>query len=469
MTMPATQPQNGRVKRGDYRREAVGGFPRWVGSFLKGLRALPEPGPDLARDLGPKIYDRMMLNSTISSCIRINSLGAISQGDHLSPVVTEKDHPDFDLAQEVTAYCVWCLDGIRPQKTDVYLDMLKAMAHGHRKAEKVYRDPLPGELQQFPGLKRALVLKSLKPKPNSALRFKVDEFLNIHWYEPYPSVQMGTAAETEAANRIDPAKIALLSWMPIDSDPRGSTALLDSAYPDFWDYEMARGELFKFIAQTAGPGFLARIREGAAPPEGTTDPVTGEYVAPLSRAQAVKAELEKWQSGSVGAFEDIEEFVIVEMKGEGTVFLDAMRHSCERMREATTLQSMAGSQAPNGTQALGSVHQDMLGYTIGYAREALANCIKDDVLTELVILNYGEAARHLVPNISFTTGAPEDLSALLTALSRLGYSLHRSQFPAIDGENGFPPRADNWMEDAPVPVVPPPGQDPNADPQGMNL
>lgn len=461
--MPAAvQSQNGQRKRSDPRRESVGGYPRWLRGYLRGLATLPEPGSDLARDFGPDIYRRMMLDSTVSAGVRTLSLASISQGDHLSPVVTEKDKPDFDRAQEIARFCAWNLDAIRPQKTDVYLDLLTAMAHGHRKAELVYRDAERGELAQFPGLARGLVLKSIKPKPNSVLSFVTDEFLNVVGYYARPNGLAGYGAVTpEPKDILPPEKFAVLSWMPIDSDPRGQS-ILDCVYSPWWDLQMVVGEFLKFLAQFAGPSIAALLRENAQPAEPETDPATGEYLPPKSRVAQVQETLQKWMSGTAAAFQDVEKLIPVEMRGEGQAFLSAMADCRERIREGLTLQSMAGSQAPHGTQALGSVHQDMLAYTIGYARAALASVLKDDILTQLVLYNYGESARHLVPDVSFTSGGPEDLAGMLKALATCGYSLHRSQFPAIDAANGQPPRADNWMEDEPEPVVPP-GTDPAQD------
>lgn len=178
----------------------------------EGFRRLPLWIDDLSFGLRSDIYDQMMLDSQIKSCIGIIIGGILAGGINILPFTDPGGEP-LPIDVEIANFCSKVLNDLEtPLLTAVLPDMLAAIMVGNRIAELVYHDiaysPIPGKL----------VLKAIKVKARNSVAFVVDEFLNIIGIAAIqnPGTMM---LNTDAV--FSPEKFTWISWNMVNSDPRG--------------------------------------------------------------------------------------------------------------------------------------------------------------------------------------------------------------------------------------------------------
>ena len=134
------------------------------------LRGLPHYVDDITREFGDDLYERMLQDPQVASCIAVLKCSVMSGGVTLEPA--DKSTPD-SLAGEIADFCRRSLAGLARPLTDTLFEMLDGIAYGNKVAELIYKLPDTG-----PDTGR-LTLADIKVKPRRAVSFVVDTFNNV--------------------------------------------------------------------------------------------------------------------------------------------------------------------------------------------------------------------------------------------------------------------------------------------------
>lgn len=451
-----------------YTREYVAGS---VSSFqsTRMLRGLPWAFDDLSRDFGDDIYERMLLDPAVRAVIGILISGIIEEGCTLSCAMDDAEADGYDLAMEIHAFCESVLADLATPLDDVLWDMLGALATGARVAEEVYTlSPATSySLPDTTPIQRGadlLTLSALKVRPRRSVAFVVDAFLNtvgLIARPPGGSITTTIVADTPnaVANLLPREKFAVLSFRPVDNDPRGSS-LLRPAYTPWWTKMQVYPEFLKYLAQFASASIYATASEAATNngikvtnPDGTVE---------VKAAVEVLGEaLLAFQNGTALALPYGTLLDALEVSGNGEAFHGAFTHCDQQIALAVVHQTLATLEAQHQARASSEVHQDTLDTLVRQAKRAVCLMLRRDVLRPMVSYNYGpDAARQFTPTCSLGSVERQDLAAMMTAvaqLARAGY-LDPSQYSELDSQLNLPIR-----EAAPEPQPPQGGQPPSDD------
>jgi hypothetical protein len=216
--------------------------------------ALPFYIDDATKDFGDDLYERMLNDAQVYSCVEILKLNVLGEGYTLQPAVEKptanpsqtpggaknygrQARLDYDLAKEVADFCQDNLDGLyhtggKPFEAFLY-EMMEALALGNKVAEKVYRDeddaaaPYPRLNARTRG--RAVMLDRLKVKPRRCVRFVVNAFRDVvaltavvpgRYDSLIPYGFYGADPSKSPAN-LPRDKFVIFTYNPKDNDPRG--------------------------------------------------------------------------------------------------------------------------------------------------------------------------------------------------------------------------------------------------------
>lgn len=429
----------------------AGGGWVWTQSFL---RTLPFYVDDITRDFGEDIYERMLHDPKVYQCVETVKLSALSEGWHVRPA-RQKDDPDYDKAAKIADFVERALDQMEIPLSEVLYEMLDGIVLGNKVAEKVYRLGTRGIL------KGKVVPRYLKTKPRRAIAFIVDVYNNIQAIQGLlPIIEAPLVADQllmpdfDAPNVLPRDKFMVFTYRPQNGDPRGRS-ILRSAYTHWWLKQQGYPGYLKFMAQWASASLVGTLAENAFP-EPEVDPATGLPVVDEEtggprmiqpRDQMAQA-LADFQAGSYMVVPFGAEVVPIEVRGEGAPF-DAYNAWCDNQIElAITLQKLATSEGESMSRAAAGVHQDTMGLMVQWAKECMENCLRRDLVTDLVTMNFGERALDLIPIVSLSETAQQDFQGDAAAISELfqdGY-LDVEQLPELDARLGLPNRSDESLE-----------------------
>jgi hypothetical protein len=454
---------------------AAGGY-NW---YSRLARTLPPSIDDITSDLGDDLYERMMLDPTVAKSITIIKASILEDGVELSSAVKDETDADYKLAMVIRDEAEAMLDDLDTGLDDVLWNMADHIALGNVVAELKY------ELKRGTVEKRDLLqLVALKPKPRRVYAFVVDAYQNVIGIlgqrpgqsNPY----MGQVAldPQDTPNLLAREKFAVATFRPRFADPRG-TSILRPAYDPWWRKRQLLPEYLKYLVQFASPSIWGTTPEHAQqqPPmdafanpfidgagnlspsftPGPDNPVTsgffGQNPQPtgqwtLTPDQQLLRALMAFRNGTAAAFPFGTELHALEMTGEGRAFLSA-KADCQRdIIGAILTQSLATEEGQHQARAAAEVHQDVLDTLIRQGKRGMVRMIRRDILRSWVIYNWGERALHLVPQVTLGTTEEQDRSPLITAMGTVGYTVHPSQFSAIDEDLGLPVR--DLTEDEPI-------------------
>ena len=439
----------------DLRTEYVSGSPSVM--LQSYLRSLPFYIDDISAAFGDDIYERMSYDPTISSSALVLILGALGQGMQLTPAAKIGD-PEFELATELADFCQANLNGCSSQPHRWMVELAEGVKFGNKIAEKVYRDAEKDELEPFPELTKrtlgtGLMLGAMKVKPRHSYAFVVDIYQNLVGLlglQPGKGIsvlaQTLLTAQMVTENLLPREKFVVFSHLPENEDPRGRSALRPG-YNAWFAKQQAYGEYLKYLAQWGTPGV-----EGETPEKATAQPVRnpdGSYQLDqngrpitIDPEQKLVNILENYRGGACVAVPHGTNIKPFEAKGDGTVFLKAFEYSDSEMAKAILGQTLATGEGKHDSRAAASVHQDILGLFVEQLKRELESCVQNDVIRELIRLNYGPDLLRLAPKATLGDVSPQDIAALMTAVAALqtsGY-IDDSQKPALDARMGMPVR-----------------------------
>lgn len=409
---------------------SAGGYAYWSNY----ARSLPHPLDDLSQDLGIEIYQSMQHDGVITAALTNLCAEVLEDSVHLMPAVDDDDDPDAALSEQITDFCAWNLDTLTTPIDEVLWDMLwGSLASGSRVAEQTYT------MQPVNGTQR-LVLTSLTVKPITSTAFVVDAFntvLGLLAIIPgvgYATLQNSAMIDVKnVPNLLPREKFAILSFRPVNNDPRGSS-ILRAAYAAWWHKMQLWPEYLKFLTQFASP-----IPVGTTAPNAVdyTDPTTGLLVTP---EQAQLAALQGIRNGAAISQPFGATMQLHFSAGAGEAFISAIDQDDRQMSVSILGQLLATGEGRHQARAAAQVHQDILDQIVRQLKIFVTRMVKRDILKPLILYNFGrDAADRLVPNVSLGETETADQSTVLAALATVpGFTVFPSQLQEIYQFAGLP-------------------------------
>jgi hypothetical protein len=300
------------------------------------------------------------------------------------------------------------------------LQMLDAMAYGNKLAEKVREIPEAG-----PDAGK-LVLKSIKVKPSWAWNFVVDSTLEVHGILTFVPPDMAKGVKGGFAI-IPRDKFAVLTWLPKDNDPRGTSALR-AAY-DWWNLKIqVKPSYYKHLYRFGSPsldGELAPNDTANSPARNAAGVETGK---PQSPADRFVSQLIAFQNNSVLVRPSGSKLNVIEPRSNGEAFLNAFDLFDRQICLAIGLQVRASMEAKHGSKADSETAQDTRGLVIEFGRECLGDMAGREIFRESIALNMGEdTAEHLTPGLTIGQTEQQDKAAKWKAAASVGFKIGPSQ------------------------------------------
>jgi hypothetical protein len=469
-----------RLSRESVAGGAGGGF---YGYGKDVARALPQPIDDLARDFGNDVYEQMMLDPQVASCLAILKASILEDGVNLASPVEDQDADDYELAMAIRNTAARMFDRMDTPMGDVLWSMCDALALGNKVAEIVCAlETNDGK----PGGKKTLMVKAIKPKPRQMVRFVVDAHMTLVGIMGAKPGQSGPTGEgavlTKDSKDVLPLdKFAILTHRPQNGDPRG-TSILRAAYAPWWEKRQMKPEYLRYLSQFAGPSVWATTPEDATSTPATDglgnlvdssgvavddpdDLDPGDLPEETSPQDELLETLLAWRNGTSAAFAFGTEVHALEMQGDGNAFLRCFAESDEQITKAILTQSLATEEGTHMARAAASVHQDVLDTLVRHGKQAVIRMLSHQILRPWVERNWGPEKLSLVPLVTLGTTEQHDLPVLATAVAALQRSnfIHPSQYPYFDRLLGAPVRDLTVAPNLPLPgAAPAPGEPSNA-------
>jgi len=412
---------------------------------------------DVTRNFGSHIYEAMLTDPAVSSSYLSLKLAILAgtiqvqprvkpKGYRYSPPNTRTKPPedsgnvlsgDEALAQEIAEFCERELARLRTPIKSTLLQAFDCMAFGSKLAEPTR------EIAEDGPDKGRMVLKSLKVKPEWAWNYVVDSFMNVVGVITWVPPSVATGSENAGGFLIlPPEKFAVMTWLPKDGDPRGTSALR-AAY-DWWNLkQQVKPFYYAHLRRFGSPSLDGELAENDTAPSAAIDPATGQEVPgrTLSSGQRYMTQLVAFQNNSVIVRPFGSKLNVLEPKTKGEAFLAAFDLFDRQVCLAIGLQARASLEAKHGSKADSDTAENTRGLVIDYGREMGSDWLEKQVLYDSVRLNYGkEIADRLMAIILIASTEAQDFAANLTAVSGAGYTIGQSQLKEVDAMLGMPER-----------------------------
>ncbi len=388
--------------------------------------SLPRIIDDLTRTLGFKAYEAMLTDPAVASSYNTHKMAILKGGVRLVSPMKQS----------------WAKDRVLKFNEGT----LDAMAFGSKLGEVTYRIPEEGED------KDKLVWDSLKVKPNWAWRFVVDNHMNIagvltYWplggYIVYP-----------------PDKFGWLSWMPKDSDPRG-TSILRAAY-NAWNLKIqAWPNYYNFQLRFGQPGLDFEMAAGDDVPTNDIDAngIDIPNAPQISRYEYYSKLLSIYRGGGSFVHPAESKLVLSEPKSSGEALLKGFDLYNREIMLAIEYQTRAALEAEHGSRADSQTAENRKSLATDFGSDWLSSGLYRSY-HRLVEVNYGrEDADMFTPWPTFGNTDAKDRPDLWLAGAAIGYKLANSQLQDMDAELGLPIRQAGDESIAGTPPAPKPGSD----------
>lgn len=445
----------------------VNGYLSW---YANATRSLPWGIDDLTADLGDDLYERMMRDPQIAACIQIWKASIIEDGAQLVPAVTESADPEAVIAQAICTAAQEMLDNLETAFDAALWNLMDAAPLGNKVAELVWR------LDETPDGPR-MNLRAMKCKPRRMTAFVVDRYNNVVGLtaatKQNPAILAaggGRSFDVAPTDILPREKFAILTFRPVDDDPRG-TSLLRAAYDPWFRKRQVLIEYVKYLGQFAGPSLI-----GKTPPDADDIPATDALGnpdptgTPTKPEAALAATLAGFRNAVAIAVPFGTDITPIQSSGEGRAFLSALQHCDQQIVISILTQTLATMESEHQARAAAQVHEDVLETLIRQAKKALVRVIEHDILKNWMLYNWGPGLMHLRPKVSLGSTEKRQQPAVMAAIAQLvaaGF-IQPDQLPAIDLMLGLPQRDPSQMapfvlamqppEPAPVPPEPAPAE-----------
>lgn len=205
----------------------------------------------------------------------------------------------------------------------------------------------------------------------------------------------------------------------------------------------------KFLAQFGTPSMWAELPEDAGDVElqnmdGTPQTDDEGNVLAMTAAEALLQKMISFANGTAMVVENGTQISLIEPKGDGKAFLDAVDCFDRQMTKAVLIVIRATMESQYGSKADSETAQDILGNIVQDIRRTVEVGFFRDVINPIVRFNYGDAAAdgELCPAMSLSEVAQENIVETGNMIANLARSemIHPSQYPGIDNMLGLPER-----------------------------
>lgn len=437
------QPPIAEVKEDkDYVAESYGEYPS---PWMAQIRSLRWAIDDTSAAFGDDVYDRMALDPIVASTLMIFNAAILEDGLLMASPVKDPKDPEAALADEILAAANQMIEDLDTPLDSVLWDMMKMVHLGNRVAELIWT------LKERPDGFYKESITAIKVKPRRAIAFVMDPYGNLLGLQ---AVIPGQPMVPRPGSTVDPkapllplSKFLIFSFRPSESDPRGSS-ILRPAFNTWVDKIQTLAERQKHLARYASPSIFGTTADKAQPVDivDTQGVATGKRMNPQ---EAMKQALLALHSGTVTVGPFGSNVALVEAKGDGTVFANALSYDDSQIVKTILTQTLATGEGQHGsTRAAARVHQDSFNTLVKQAKKAVATSLRDGLLKVWVSKNWGDQAIHLTPNITMGSSETQDLASLMAAVARLftsGY-VAKSQLPSIDSLLNLPERLADEIE-----------------------
>lgn len=414
-------------------------------------QSLPQDFDDVSRQFGHQTYLDMLTDPCVYSQYLTLKLSIISGAVRIMPRLRPQGYragqafkpregvtlsPEEQTSLDVASFCERDITRPKDSFKSFLLKSLDMMVFGNKLAEQTREEV------KFGPDKGKLGLKSLNVKPYWSWHFVVDATMTpvgiLTWV---PSSIPGRSISGYAVIPID--KFVLFSWLPMDNDPRGTSAL--RAVYDWWNLKrQVMVPYFNHLRRFGSPSLGVVMSADDTMERFPLDPVTGEErtdlpkVSPETRMQQATA---AFTNNSVIVTPSGTEVDIVEPNGNGESFLKAFDLFDRQICLGIGLQTRASLEAKNGSKADSETAQDTRGLVTTFAREELGCIVTNQLLYESVRINFGEdIAEEFTPECVVGATEQQDQAAMITAVTGAGFTIGRSQFEELDAQLGLPER-----------------------------
>lgn len=430
-------PKQGRAA---LQRELVAGstsLSRYLAALTKTLNRLPIWIDDAECDFGLDIYQRMLNDPAVASALAAIKTSVLGDGISLlnpipapTPLLADPEQQaQYDAAEEIKDSIEENLDRLSQPLEAVFGDMLDYLAFGHAIAEQVYT---------FDGNK--VVLAALKVKPRLAYCFVVTKMMDCAGVVSGPAESSGYLkwwGEVEASEVIPREKFWVLVHDPKAGDPRG-TSLLRPAYNAWYLKQQTWPAYLKYNIQFGTPSVLGKLAA-----EGSLVDLSNDAGAAITPEEAMVEKLVAWTSGTAVVVPNGAEIQLIESKGDGSNFVNAIDLYNREITRAILIAIRATMEAEYSSKADSGSALEVLGQFGQMIKRRIEAAFYHDVIQPLVRFNFGnEAADTLAPMVSLSDLSPGDVEGkgnMIANLARAGL-IHTSQLPGIDRSLDLPER-----------------------------
>ena len=322
--------------------------------------------PDDGVPGGAQTYRRMLSDPQVKACLQTKKFAALSQ--EWAVHAASPSPEDQQIAAFVrTAFCT-----MRGSILDALYDVLDALAYGVSILEINYR-----LIETGPDAGR-VGLASLKSKDPAGFTFELDPFANV------------IALRGLDGASYPPDKFIRYCWLPQYENPLGQSDLKAAYKPWF-----AKQQLLKWWAK-----YLEKF--GLPTVTGTYDPNRGYGPDQQRELLAIVAQVHN--ESAVVLPSDMHLGLLETARAQATGFSEAIEYLDRAIAKSILGQTLTTDAAAQGSSyALGSVHQDVLGFYVAkLQRDLEESVIGAQLIAPLVGYNFGPSASRP----TFKLGAP---------------------------------------------------------------
>lgn len=429
--------------------------------FSQYIKAIGPYIDDLTADLGDDIYERMMNDSQVDSCMRVLKVGVLSEeGKIQSPIQDEKD-PRYEMGQKVNKFIEHCVRHLPLPLTCALDEMLDGVAIGNKVAEIILETSDYTEFNpdgSAGNTRKVWSVESIRTKPRGSTAFLVDAYMRVLGVLgqipglPYPIVSGQLVSDPSTIPNLLPRqKFMIFTNNPKDMDPRGRSGLR-SSYTPWWIKQQTYQEMLKYLAIYAVPSLYGTTAEGAQE-KVETDPLTGEptgkVVSPEKDLANILAKLRGGHSMAISYGQAINPIPVAGGTGGNMVFLQTMDWADKQIAKAILAQTLATEEGQYMARAASDNHMEILELGLRLIKARLASMVKRDLFYPLVEFNYGtKIAREFCPDYILTDMNRSDWamwSQVAVGMFTAGYiTIEQKQW--IDKKLGLPKTQGNNQE-----------------------
>jgi hypothetical protein len=405
-----------------------------MGIWGKMLQSLSWAIDDPSRDFGDDIWNRMSFDPIVSATLTILMASILEDGIRTAPAITDPKDPRSELSSYINSRAKLMLSRMKTRLSEVAWDMLTGCYLGNRVGEIVSKY-VEEDGRLF------LDIDYIKVKPRHSVAFVVDVYGNVHGLsstinmkKKFTISKNDTFIDPKDPSILPRDKFWVYSFRPKEGNPLG-TSVLRPAFSSWVDKIQTLAERQKHLARYGSPTLIGTVGKDAVPVQildaVTNLPIPGRTISPLA---ALYAGLLTVHNGVVMAAPYDTKVDVIEAKGEGGVFDNALTYDNHQIVKTVLTQTLATEDAPHQARAAAQVHQGSIDTIVKQCKQAFAGSFRDDVLLHWVRRNWGEGAIDLVPLVSLGVTEAPDLARMMTAVASLftvGF-FSKSQIPTLD-------------------------------------